>query len=286
MLQPNQAAQRTFGPSANQFVRDMTESDLSSHLGPVGSRGGMYIQFFWDKIRIENESDPVLNGTYQTRLCIAKCPKGDNRTIAHRFITEDQAKQMYPAEYAAFSQSEAIPTNGTPLHELPGISTSQIARLTLYNLRSIEDVAEAPQEIINPMGMDGMSAHTLAKRWVANKTANADLINTSQRDAVTTAELERLQASDAANRQTIAALEAKLDLLMKMGVGAGAPMPQNAAPQPSMQPMPSTSPSLLPDMLPDSALFSGGGGSAMGNDDLMDGAPTAADPLGIKRKAR
>lgn len=284
MLQPSLGPQRNFSPAANSFVRDMTDTDLSSHLGPVGARGGMYIQFFWVKIRIENEAEPALHGTFQNRLCIAKCPKGDNRTIAHRFISEEQAMREYPQEYAMFSQAESIPTSGTPLQELPGISTSQIALLTLYNLRCIEDLAEAPQEIINPMGMDAISAYALAKRWTASKSQNSDLITASQNDAITSTELARLRASEEASRRTIAELSAQLEVVMKMNGQMQAPQsaPVSAGVVPMMNP---ASSDLAP--LPESALFSGSGGAAMGNDDLNGPAePTQADPLGLKRKAR
>ena len=283
MLQPSYG-QQPFSPAqSGNFVGDLTSADLSSHLGTVSSQGGIYVQFFYMKVRIDNPAEPSLHGTYQTRLCVAKQPKGDRLTIATETITPDQAARRWPQEYAAFSQSEAIPTTGTPLHELPGISASQIALLTVYNLRCIEDVAQCPQEHINQMGHEAVHVRTLAVRWLAAKDQNADLIRAAQFDAANSAELERLRKSEEDQRRLITELSAKLDVLMKVGAvpqhtGVTAPGGFIAVDLPDSPDLPQRP----------SVLFGEGGGDVVtGNEDLLDDPePVPADPLGIKRKGR
>jgi len=274
--------QIAFGHSANSapprssMSRDMTQADLSSHLGPVAGTGGLNIQFFYAKVRIQC-ADPMLNGTYQTRLCIAKMPKGDRLTIATRFISEEQAASMFPREFAMFKQYEDVPTDGTPLYELPGISQSQIAMLTVHNLRSIEDLAGMAIEHINGMGLDARSAHKLAVRWLASKTDNADLIAKAKAETATTEErdalLRRVEAAERANLE----LQGQVKVLMMQGgvtqqaqAGMGG---QQAIAVDSREDLPEPT---------QTRLFEGG--IVDGNDDLdmSDPAPSADDPLGLK----
>lgn len=258
---------------------NLTDRDLSSHLGPVAGSGGLNIQFFYVRTRVES-ADPNRHGQHRTRLCVAKMPKGDRLTIATRFITEEQASREFPREFAMFKQYQDVPTQGTPLHELPGITQSQIGILVIHNLRCIEDVAACDDALVNQMGYDARQAKTLAVRWLNNRTQNSDVIEKAQADAARDAELARLRkAQEETNRRNIE-LEAQVRALITM---QGQSTAQGAA---------TTGPTLVdrPDDLPDareveSRLLEGG--MVNGNDDLEDdppppAAPTKADPLGLK----
>lgn len=213
---------RQMGPS-----RNMTDSDLSSHLGPVAGSGGLHIQFFYAKVRIAN-SDPSHNGKYENRLCIYKTPKGDRLTIAVRYITEEQAMQEFPREFSMFKQYESVPTNGTPLQELPGISQSQIALLLLHNLRSIEDVTECSQDVINGMGIDVRQAYQIAKRWRQTRDEAAPIIAQAEHDAIIEQKTEAMAARLAAAERANMELQAQVKALMMMS-GNTAQVPQVGA---------------------------------------------------------
>ena len=280
--------QIAFGHSASPaqprstLSRDMTQADLSSHLGLVAGRGGLNIQFFYAKTRIEC-ADVALNGTYQTRLCVAKMPKGDRLTIATRFISEEQAAAMFPREFAMFKQYEDVPTDGTPLYELPGISQSQIAMLTVHNLRSIEDLAGMAIEHINGMGLDARSAHKLAVRWLASKTDNADLIAKAKAETATTEErdalLRRLDAAERANLE----LQGQVKVLMMQGGMAQPAQPAQGGT--GAQAIAVESREEFPEPRA-TRLFEGG--MVDGNDDLDANDPQQdpEDPLDLKRSRR
>ena len=180
--------QMTRGGNAmrNSNSSNMTSADLSSHLGPV-SGGHLYVQFSYERVRLSN--DGPTNGQFETRLCVEISPKGDRLTTARRYISEEDAAREFPYEYANFSEYESVPTSGTPLFELPGISQSQIALLTLHNLRSIEDVAKCPPELINFMGMDVIQAATTARKWMQSKSENAPMIEAATKEAELDAKL-------------------------------------------------------------------------------------------------
>lgn len=268
-MQPTDAADRF----------NLTDRDLSSHLGPVAGTGGLNVQFFYVRTRVES-ANPERNGMYRTRLCVAKMPKGDRLTIAVRFITEEQAMQQFPREFSMFKQYQDVPTQGTPLHELPGITQSQIGVLVIHNLRCIEDVAACDDALINQMGYDARQAKKLAVRWIENIKGNADLIDTAKTDAARDAELERMRKSQAELERRNIELEAKLQAFMSLQGQAPA-----AASTGAMQMVD------RPDGLPDARDVESNlleGGLVDGNDDLdLDTpapAPTKADPLGLKGK--
>lgn len=268
-------AQPMGGDTVDRF--NFTDRDLSSHLGPVAGSGGLNIQFFYVKTRVES-ANPERNGTWRTRLCVAKMPKGDRLTIATRFITEEQASREFPREFSMFKQYQDVPTQGTPLHELPGITQSQIGILVIHNLRCIEDVAACDDALINQMGYDARQAKKLAARWIENRDGNADKIEQAKLDAARDAEIARLRKAADENAKRNIELEAQVRALMQMQgqapvAGAGAaPMMVDRADD------------LTPDLVTGtSPLFEGG--LVDGNDDLDDDpppAPTKADPLGLK----
>lgn len=261
--------------AADRF--NLTDRDLSSHLGPVAGTGGLNVQFFYVRTRVES-ANPERNGMYRTRLCVAKMPKGDRLTIAVRFITEEQAMQQFPREFSMFKQYQDVPTQGTPLHELPGITQSQIGVLVIHNLRCIEDVAACDDALINQMGYDARQAKKLAVRWIENLKGNADLIAGAMTDAARDAELDRLRKAQAETERRNIELEAKLQAFMSMQGQAVTP---TATGQVQMVDR--------PDGLPDAREVESNlleGGLVDGNDDLdLDApapAPTKADPLGLK----
>lgn len=281
MLQMQSAQQ------GNRLAPNLTGSDLSSHLGPVGGgSGGLYIQFFYARVKIQSV-DPALNGKYETRLCVAKVPKGDRLTIATRFIDEEQAAREFPMEYAQFKQYEAVPTSGTPLHELPGISQSQIAYLTIYNVRSIEDLAALPQEQASQMGLEAAQAYSVAKRWIGTKSGAQSMLDSAQAETAMAAELKSMKDQLADANRTIIEQNAKLSVLGQLGMQGAQQAAAMTAPQGDTMPYQSMNVSAsdveqADDVSESSELFEGG--LVDGNEDL-DSAPmpTPDDPLALGR---
>lgn len=181
-MQPN------FGPQSAQpagrpgFARDMTDNDFSSVMNSVTAKGGIYVNFFYVKVR-QKSRNAATNGQFDTRLCISKQPKGDRSTVAIRFITEETAAKEWPREFALFKQYEDVPTMGTPLSELPGISMSQIGVLTINGLRSIEDLCEISEDQIGQLGLDAVRARKTAVAWMERRKGSEDVINVADIEA-------------------------------------------------------------------------------------------------------
>lgn len=194
------------GPS-----RDLTHMDLSRDLGAVTSKGGLNVQFFYSRI-LTRSKNAHTSGRYETRLCIAKQPKGDRLTIAHRMISDAQAQREFPAEYAHFKQYQDVPTAGTQLYEIPGISQSQIAILVLNGIRSVEDLVSIPEDVIGQAGFEAVTARKTAVMWMERRSANAPVIDAAAIEARYETERrathERMAALEATNKALMAKIEA------------------------------------------------------------------------------
>jgi hypothetical protein len=260
---------------ANQFVSDYTGGDFSDQLGLVTSNGNMSVEFFYAMVRIEDPTDPSQNGQTKTRLCVRKRPHGDRLTEAVRFISEQQAAQQFPREFAFFKQNRDVPTDGTPLSELPGITQSQISILVIHNVRCVEDLLNLSADHVGQIGMDARSAYALAQRWMKAKTSNGELINDAAKDAATKAELDRLREADQRKDALIASMQAQLDMLARMGAnqGQGAMAAPIAATQ--VQVIDAEG---MGDDAPSPDMFSGAQMVTGGNEDLLGDAPVPALP--------
>lgn len=267
-----------FGTASTGFSRDMTAADLSSHLGPVKASGGLNVQFFYTKVRLKTV-DATRNGKVETRLCIAKQPKGDRFTTAVQFISEKQASEQFPSEFAMFKQYDEVPTSGTPLAELPGMSQSQIGMFLINGIRSVEDLVEVSEDIVAQLGIDASKAQKLAKRWHANATGNAEEVKAAEVAAAAEAERKAMQDRFARMEEHNKRLEMQLEAMRANGnAGAAASAPQGAVAATGMEPTPAGNdlPYDLSEM-DDDDVFGGGSATATGNDDLNDGE---IDPLG------
>lgn len=246
--------------SPNQS-RNLTAADLSSHLGPVAGRGGINVAFFYARV-IQRTKDGTRNGVPRDQLFVAKQPKGDRYTVAHRKITPEQAAHQFPEQYARFVQYEDVPTHGTPLHDLPGIAQSEIALLVLHGLRCIEDLREVSDEQAGLIGFGVARARKLALAWLDKRDGAAATI-------VAAGDAARQSAENEALRRRLDALERRnieLETVLKAG-GSRSAGPHEVAPPPGTVPL----------TLDEGDGFLGGGGGVVDGNDDLGGEPD--DPL-------
>lgn len=160
-------------------VSNVSHQDLGAAMPGVTATGGIMVKFFYVRVQIKSKN-AAENGKWETRLCIAKQPRADRSTVATNFISVEDAKRLFPNDYHHFTQNEDVPTNGTPLNELPGITMSQVGLLTLNGLRSIEDVADITDEQAREIGFEAIRAHKLAKMWRQRLEDSAEDIDVAQ----------------------------------------------------------------------------------------------------------
>jgi len=201
-------------------VSSLSGANLGKEFSSVHG-GGVYITFQWDMVKLKYV-DPEKNGKTQRRLRLTKQPIGDPSTAATSYITEDEARQNFPAEWEYFTKHGDMPETGTPLSELPGISVSQMQIMQIAGLRSIEDVLGVGEEIINRVGHEGRMVRSVAEAWKKNADEHSDMINFAEAkansEAAIAAAKQRAERAEASSREMAARLEA----LMAAGNGGQA----------------------------------------------------------------
>lgn len=198
---------------------DVTHETFADAMGPVMGKGGLRVRFFYARMRCESP-DPEVAGTFQDRLCVEKMPIGDALTAAVRFISEEQAAREFPREWAHFQQYEAVPTDGTALDELPGMTQRQISLMAVHGIRSVEDLVAVDDNTIDRIGLEARQARKLAARWLKSKSANADRIEQSRREAAMEAERKALMDRLAAMERQNVELSAQVRALSSLKAGA------------------------------------------------------------------
>lgn len=251
----------------NPLAPNLSDRSFSEHMGPVASKGGLNVGFFYARVQLKTRR-AQFNGQFETRLFVAMQPKGDRFTIAKEPITERDASTRFPAEFAAFRNYQDTPSRGTPLMELPGISQSQIALLAVNGIRSIEDLVGLSADVVAQVGMEATTAFKVAQRWTAKKADAGDDIGMAGQ--VAALEIENRTYRDAMRdmEAQMKGLQAQIDAMARIGAtGLGAVSPGVAA-----QVAPGSD---EPFVMPPTS-FGDGGQAATGNDDLIGNEP---DPL-------
>ena len=193
------------------FITQQTAVDLGAAFGPVSAAAGIYITFQWRQITLQS-SDPTKNGKRQRRLTLIKQPVGDPSTQSVTYITEEMAKQLYPAEWEFFNKHGEMPISGTPLSELPGISVSQIQILMISGLRSVEDLLSINEEAVNRIGHEARFVRLVAEEWKKKADENSALtdfaeVKAAQASALQ-AEKHRAERAEASLQEALARLSA------------------------------------------------------------------------------
>lgn len=182
------------------LYRDMTSADLSRDPYMAQAQGnGLRVTFEWDLVKIES-ADPDLDGKTERRLVIVKKPLGDKYTEVKHQIDRDVAARLFPKEWAMFATYEDVPTSGTPLADLPGITQSEVAIMQVWGLRSIEDLCELSEDQCAQVGREASRLKKLATAWLEKKNGNTDTISLAAR-------LASLEAALAASAERSASME-------------------------------------------------------------------------------
>lgn len=195
--------------------RNLTHTNLPSTMRGVTATGDMLVSFKHVRVTLQS-ADPELNGKTETRLTIRRQPKGDRQTASVRYITEEQAMDLYPVEYQHFVDTGDVPTQGTPLDDLPGISRSQIDVLVLNGVRSVEDVLAVGADRMASLGYSASKVFRIAQAWDEKRRGNVDLLDIAETQAKMATQLENLTREKTASAEYIKQLEAQIAAMQKM----------------------------------------------------------------------
>ncbi len=116
-----------------------------------------------------------------------------------------QWHEHFAAAYEMWKKGEEIPEIGTAIKAWPVLSPAQQDACIRANLRSVEDLASAPEEAIQALGMGGRTLVQRAKDWLAVRGDSAGKVS---------ADLEAMRTQNADQAARIKAMEAQIAALV------------------------------------------------------------------------
>lgn len=175
----------TFNPEASAFDDEARKHDTA------------FAVFEIDAVELTAQTEAQGTPVYEEREFVVIRHPGD-RTYEQREVVRDDHKKRWPREYAAFKAGIEAPLVGTPIAEWPPINKAQVLTLQYLGVRTVENLAELPDDIAQKIGTGGMTLRSKAQAWLKSREdGRATMKATSENDALRK-QLEAMQAQLAA----------------------------------------------------------------------------------------
>lgn len=170
--------------------------------------GALLVQFYMRPLLDQEASEAAGRAIYRDTEFIRIINPGDKTTVIDRptRVVEDE-QLRFPKQYEMFKRGAAEQVTGTPIGLLPGISEAQVEEYKYLGLRTVEQLAVAPDStVLRVMGMVDMKQR--AQRMLDALEGRKD----AQRD-------DRLSTLEAQNRALTEQLAALAEKQAKPGKG-------------------------------------------------------------------
>ena len=149
-------------------------------------------------------------------------PMGDNKTQVikacdewlshlkerlHHGMISEKYYEFCNDSYKAWKNKRAAPVIGTPIEEWPQVTKSQVKMILDANIRTIEDLAAAPDEALGLIGMGSRDLKRKAEIYLKSATDHGVI---SEQVSSLESQVEAAKAEKEEMLQRLADLEAKL----------------------------------------------------------------------------
>ena len=113
--------------------------------------------------------------------------------------------QAFREAFRRWKAGEEIPVDGTPIKGWPVLFPAQQQELLQLNIRSVEELAAAPEEVLGRIGMGAVDLRRKARNWLA----------TAQNVGKVASQVTQLQAENANLLRQLAELQEAVAALKK-----------------------------------------------------------------------
>lgn len=124
----------------------------------------LFVQFFVQAVqnnfKSEQASRPIFDEVEMVRIMT---PGARDVFVSKASV---QYQMRFPKQYAAFKAGKELPLEGTPLEEVPFLSVSQVAELKAINVRTLEQLANMPDNLAQQI-MGNFGLRQKAQNYIA-----------------------------------------------------------------------------------------------------------------------
>lgn len=87
-----------------------------------------------------------------------------------------EVADYYKKAYERFKQGQEAPVAGVPLTEWSGVTKAQIQMLTGMHIRTVEELADLPDDSVRRIGMGGVDLKFRARKYLASGKSNEKML--------------------------------------------------------------------------------------------------------------
>lgn len=171
--------------------RNIDANTKNGTMAQHGDDNGLYVEFsmeaFHHPFKSEQEGRPV----FEDRPFIKIFYPGDMTKRTERWV-EDNDKDRFPRQWAAFQAQESTQTVGLAVTEWPPLTKSQAAELKAMNIHTVEQLAAVPDGQLAILGARDLI--NKAKSWLSQADSHVTESKMAAENSRLQAELDALKA--------------------------------------------------------------------------------------------
>ena len=139
------------------YIKFVTEA---KHLVKESERAGRYIAKDVEMVEVRQ-----IGGTDSVKFEVEDWLKRTRQDVAAGRLDESLAER-YEEMYRRWKNGQELPVEGTPIRTWPVISPAQAETCCAIGVRTVEELAELPDEGLRKLGMGGVTLKQKAKDWI------------------------------------------------------------------------------------------------------------------------
>lgn len=148
-----------------------------------------FLEPVYMSFRSEQEGRPI----YEDREHVRIITPGMSKSIAVEEVNAEH-KARWPNEYKIFKDGLEESPVGTPLEKWPPITPAMCLMLKAMHVRTVEELAELNDNIVQDIGLGGRQFRDKAREFVSRSAEEAPIAAANARADAAEASLARLQA--------------------------------------------------------------------------------------------
>jgi hypothetical protein len=125
----------------------------------------VYSRFYMDQAKNEEKSAGAGHAVFD-EVEKVEITVGGSTPMVNTYIVADKHREQYASAYAAFKSGEEEPLNGYPLSEWPQITAAQVGEFKRLSVKTVEDLVDASEPILQSFGPGAMTLAQKAKAFL------------------------------------------------------------------------------------------------------------------------
>ena len=138
-----------------------------------GNDSGLIVEFYHREKINQPASEAAGRPIYTSKPYVHIMIPGDKTTDVHRPV-QDRDKQRFSRQWQAFLDDDQPVLDGTPLEEWTLLNVAQRAELKALNIRTIENLAEINDNLLDRIGFGAQKLRTMAREYIERAKGNVD----------------------------------------------------------------------------------------------------------------